>query len=102
MFLFFSCFSSKLIAEDLLEIFKAVQENDPAWKASEHAYQSSKQAKGIGRAYVLPNLTVSGEHQQVTEKPNCDTSACDERDYESTTYQAQLTQPLFNMENWRN
>lgn len=99
-----SCASSFVMAEDLLQIFKAVQENDPAWKASEYAYQSSKQAKGIGRAYMLPNLTVNGEHQQVTDKPDCASGdpLCAEREYESTSYQAQLTQPLFNMESWRN
>jgi len=95
--------SSTLMAEDLLQILSAVQTNDPAWKASEYAYKSGKQAKGFGRAYILPNLTVSGEHKEVTDKPDCSAgdTLCAEDDYGATTYQAQLTQPLFNVENWR-
>lgn len=103
--LLLSCTSYSLMAEDLLSIFKAVQANDPSWQASQYAYQSGKQSKGIGRAYMLPSLTVSGEHQQITDKPDCgNTIGCSEAeiDYQATTYQAQLIQPLFNMENWRN
>lgn len=90
-------------SESLIDIFKAVQENDPAWKTSEYAYQSGKQTKGIGRAYILPNLTVSGEHKSVIDDPtDCQVGAdCSEDEYDSTTYQVQLVQPLLNVEGWR-
>ncbi len=93
-----------LKAESLVDILNAVKENDPAWKAHEYAYKSGSQSKGIGRAYILPNLTLSGEHKAVTESPDCSAGSpgCSgDDDYDSTNIQLQLVQPLFNVESWR-
>lgn len=88
-----------------MEIFTAIQKNDPAWQATLHAYKAGQQSKGIGRAYILPSVVASGEHKQVTDKPKCDadsTQPCSENEdeYDSTAYQVELVQPLFNKEKW--
>lgn len=92
-------------AESLMQIYTAIQENDPAWQATQHAYEAGQQSKGIGRAYILPSVIASGEHKQVTDKPECDgdsTQPCSENEdeYDSSAYQLELVQPLFNKEKW--
>ena len=97
--------SSLTHAEDLLQIFAAIQNHDPAWKTKEYEYQAGIQAKGKGRAYLLPALMLGGEHKEVTHKPDCGNSedpGCSEveSEYSSSIYQLQFKQTLFDMEDW--
>lgn len=105
LFLFILFASPWALAEDLLQIFSAVQSHDPVWKSKEYEYQAGIQAKGKGRAYILPALTLGGEYKEVTDKPECKNSedpGCSEIEsqYESSTYQLQLKQSIFDLENW--
>ncbi len=90
-------------AEDLLQIYQAIQQNDPNWRSKQHAWEAGKQSKGIGRAYMLPNVVFSGEHKEVKDQADCPASnpmCVSEDEYDSTGYQLQVVQPLFNKEKW--
>jgi outer membrane protein len=95
--------SQAVYAEDLLTIYQAIQKNDPAWQASKLAYEAGVQSKGIGRAHLLPSVALGGEYAEVTDNNDCDNSSggcIKEDEYDSTTYQVELVQPLFNKEKW--
>lgn len=102
--LLFCCGLRVAQAEDLMQVYSAIQENDPAWHASESAYEAGKQSAGLGRAYLLPSVVLSGEHKEVTQKPDCPPAdpLCSEAEvnFTATSYQVQVVQPLFDKGKW--
>ncbi len=97
------CSSTYALAEDLMQIHTSIQENDPSWHASQSAYKAGKQSSGLGRAYLLPSVVISGEHKDVTQKPECNGApGCteDEVNFTSTSYQVKVVQPLFDKGKW--
>jgi|GEM_PF-6425112 len=95
--------AKNLLEKDLVDTIQAIQKNDLEWQANQYAYAAGKQTKGIGRAYILPSLVLSGEHKLVSDSIDCNDQStfCGNETYDSTSYQLELVQPLFNVEKWR-
>ncbi len=86
-------------AADLLQIYREAQDNDPTFAAARATAEAGQERIAQGRAGLLPSLTLSGttvwnENEisigRTTVKPQ----------YNSNSYTATLSQPLFRWQNW--
>ncbi len=95
---------------DLWDIYALAVKSDPTFATAEANYRAALQDKPIARAAYLPNVNVSGQRQinkssgQVPLVFDPTTNAYIEtngrfRSY-TTSYTAQLTQPIFNWSAW--
>ena len=95
---------------DLWDVYALAVENDPTFATADANYRAALQNKPIARAAYLPNLNVSGQRQinkssgQIPLAFDPTTNSYIEtngrfRSY-TTTYTAQLTQPIFDWSAW--
>lgn len=92
-------------AATLKDIYSLALDNDPQLRADTAAYKAGKEALTIGRANLLPQISATAsyaESEQDTTAPTTigSPSVSYNTDAESHIYQANLTQPLFNMAAW--
>lgn len=80
-------------AENLLQIYKLAQENDPTYKAAlatrDSAYESVKQSRGA----FLPNISLSAS---ISERDSDNEFSSDTSDGETTSYSVNLSQPIYD------
>lgn len=99
-------------AADLWDIYQKAAQNDPTFLTATANYEAAVENKPIARAGYLPNVVLNGTRRvnhsdgQVPLTYNPATNSYVEanvasRDY-TTTYSAQLTQPLFDWAAWHN
>ncbi len=86
------CVSS---ADTLKQIYDLAKTNNPEYRAANAALQSDLQNGAIGRASLLPNVSLSARSRYSDDigpsSGNSDTS---------NTYSASISQTLFNMSDW--
>jgi len=93
--------ASSALAADLMQIYRAAQDNDPTFAAARATLDAGREKLPQGRAGLLPSLTLSGNtvwndneiarHGGPTLlKPR----------YNSNGYTVSLSQPLFRWQNW--
>lgn len=96
-----SLFVSAAQADDLMQVFRAAQENDPTFAAAQATLDAGREKAPQGRAGLLPSLTLSGN----TVWNENDLSirggpVFAKQRFNSHGYQLTLSQPLFRWQNW--
>lgn len=92
-------------AENLLDIYKLAQENDPTWTAAQANYRANLEKGAQGRSLLLPVVSVNANYSKNTVEgttTNLITGAViqGKDEYDITGYGIQLTQPLFRKSNF--
>lgn len=86
-------------AEDLLEVYRLAQQNDPRFAAARAARDATREKEPQGRAGLLPSINLSAgrsETDQDVTTPSLDSSYR----YPTTSYGLTLTQPLYRKPNF--
>ncbi len=83
---------------DLADIFDLAVKNDPQVGAAEAVFLSRSEVVNQARAGILPNLSLSTSYSDTTRTyPN---SNLPDYPYDTTSWQAALSQPLFRLDRW--
>ncbi|MFA0944724.1 MULTISPECIES: TolC family outer membrane protein [Pseudomonas syringae group] len=82
---------------DLLAVYQAASLNDARLSAARHTYQAQLEATPQARSGLLPSLT-AGATTEVTQLDRDEPALSRERS--STTFRANLSQPLFRIDRW--
>lgn len=91
--------SSAVRAEDLLDVYRQAQQNDPRFAAARAARDATAEKAPQGRAGLLPNINLSAgrsETDQDVTTPSLDANFR----YPTTSYGLTLTQPLYRKPNF--
>ena len=80
----------------LKRAYELAQKNDPQWATVKHQYQANQQVLDQTRSGLLPQVSLNGNYSE--EEVDVDGNGT--FDYDTTTYSANLVQPLFRLENW--
>ena len=93
--------SGSLHAADLLQIYHAAQDNDPAFAAARATLEAGREKAPQGRAALLPSLSLSGNTvwNQNDSTLGGGTTTLKSR-FNSHGYTLALSQPLFRWQNW--
>lgn len=93
--------ASPLCAADLMQVYRAAQDNDPTFAAARATLEANQEKMPQGRAGLLPSLTLSGNtvwnKNEVALHGGADLG---KPRYNSHAYQLTLSQPLFRWQNW--
>lgn len=95
--------SQALLAAGLLEAYQAARQNDPTFRAARYERDAGQYAIDIGRAGLLPNLSITGSYSQVTgerESTQVSRLPTQQLDYSETISAIVLRQPLFNYDSF--
>ena len=88
-------------AADLLQTFRAAQENDPTFAAALATRDAGVEKSAQGLAGLLPNLSVSGNTLwNETEVKTGAVAVIPNQKFNTHAYNVTLTQPLFRWQNW--
>jgi outer membrane protein len=96
-----SLFALNAQADDLMQIYRAAQENDPTFAAAKGTLDAGREKLPQGRAGLLPSLTLSSNtiwNENDLSTRNGPVFA--KQRYNSNGYQLTLSQPLFRWQNW--
>lgn len=85
-------------AEDLLEVYRQAQANDPVWAAARANYAANIEKAPQGRAQLLPNLSLSANATDTDLRSRSPTVDGSFR-FGSQGYSVNLTQPLYRRQN---
>lgn len=90
-------FAAPAAAEDLLDVYRQAQTNDPTWASAQANYRATiellPQARSLRRPTVDANAAVAENRQRVTTP-----SSSSRFDYRGTGYSLELVQPLYRRE----
>lgn len=92
-------FCGSVNAATLAEVYELAVTNDPELAAAEANYMARKEVRAQGLAGILPTVVVQGStssNEQTTVVPEPSVVV----DFNSNSWQAVLTQPLFRMDRW--
>jgi outer membrane protein len=90
--------STQAASVDLAHIFDLAVENDPQVSAAEAVFLSRSEVVNQTRAGILPNINVSSSFSDTTRTyPNTNIP---DYPYDTTAWQATLSQPLFRLDRW--
>lgn len=91
-------FASPLWAADLMQVYRAAQDNDPSFAAARATLDAGREKVPQARSGLLPSLVAGGNttwnETQYSVLPGKSFN------YNSNAYQLTLTQPLFRWQNW--
>jgi len=94
--------ASPVLAADLMQVYRAAQDNDPNYAAARATLDAGREKMPQGRAGLLPSLTLSGNtvwnENDVSIRNNPSLNA--KPHFNSNGYQLTLSQPLFRWQNW--
>ena len=83
-------------AESLKEIYELALQNDPIYKAAIANKKIGAEYDNLGLAALLPQISLSGSYSDGSTNTQTGTAAKVESDTESTTYNANLSQVIFD------
>jgi outer membrane protein len=95
----FSCISQSVHAEDLLEIYRLAQANDPTFDAARYAFEAIREKIPQARAGLLPALNLNGNDSATHASSKFTNTPLVDRDVHAWTWTLQLTQPLIRLQN---
>jgi len=88
-------------AADLLQVYRAAQDNDPVFAAARATRDAGQEKLPQGRAMLLPSLILSGNTVwNENEISNTSGTLLSKPSYNGNGYQLSLSQPLFRWQNW--
>jgi protease secretion system outer membrane protein len=86
----------------LLEALRLARDHDPKFQSARHELEAGLQSKAIGRAGLLPKVSITASEASVTGERSLPTqfgrTITDDLDYTSRQRALQLRQPLYNAE----
>ncbi len=86
-------------AENLLDVYRLAQTNDPAWARALAAHQANIEKGPQGRALLLPSVLFNASAAKLNQDSK--TAIIDGSfRYRSDTYNVQITQPLYRKQNF--
>ncbi|PKO94518.1 MAG: channel protein TolC [Betaproteobacteria bacterium HGW-Betaproteobacteria-10] len=94
--------TTPLFAADLMQVYRAAQQNDPSFAAAQATLEAGREKMPQSRAGLLPSLNLSGNttwnDNETAFQNNPAFNA--KPQFNSNGYQLTLTQPLFRWQNW--
>lgn len=93
-------FSFSANAETLMQIYELAKTNNPEYRAAYAALQSDLQNGVIGRAALLPSVSLSAESRYSDPLGPTNASSTPESGDVSNNYSASISQTLFDMSDW--
>jgi outer membrane protein len=94
--------SASAQAENLIDIYRLAQKNDPQLRAAEAANQAAQAKRGQSRAAFLPQINLTADYTQnssdVTKSNNTSYIPVTKSDYISQGYTVSLKQSLYHHE----
>lgn len=98
----FPLFANPVWAADLLEVYRAAQENDPVFAAARATREAGQEKAVQGRAGLLPSVSVGGKTtwNDTKSQPRSNPALKSTNEYNTHEYAITLTQPLFRWQNW--
>ncbi|MDO8262335.1 MAG: TolC family outer membrane protein [Gallionella sp.] len=85
--------------EDLLEIYRLAQGNDPTFDAARYAYEAAREKIPQAKAGLLPVLNLNGNDNKTRASSRFTNTPQVDRDVHAWTWTLQLTQPLIRAQN---
>jgi len=85
-------------AENLLDVYRLAQTNDPAWARALATHQANIEKGPQGRALLLPSVLFNASAAKLNQ--DVKTPVIDNFRYRSDTYNVQLSQPLYRKQNF--
>lgn len=85
-------------AEDLLEVYRLAQHNDPRFAAARAARDAAREKEPQGRAGLLPSINLSAGRSETDQDVTTPSLDANYR-YPTTSYGLTLTQPLYRKPN---
>ena len=92
-------FSLSLRAENLLEIYKLAQDNDPTFGAARYIFEAAQEKIPQANAGLLPVLDLNGKETATASLSRFTNTPVVTRDIHAWIWTLQLTQPLFRPQN---
>ncbi len=86
------------MATNLSDVYQQALAHDATYQAAAKTYAAAKQSLPIARAALLPSITASAEIDHHNDNP---VDPGNKKRYQSQSYELDLSQPLFNLYNWR-
>ncbi|TNE84077.1 MAG: type I secretion protein TolC [Gammaproteobacteria bacterium] len=96
------------LGNTLSEIYEQAVQNDPQLRAARAAFLAGQESKNIGRAALLPQITATGEYQEL-ETEGASTTTLNSTfkpgrrghtDTDTKGYYLTLSQPIFDLPAW--
>ncbi|HNP04693.1 MAG TPA: TolC family protein, partial [Rhodocyclaceae bacterium] len=87
-------------AADLLQIYREAVDNDPSFAGARASADAGREKQAQGLAGLLPSLTLSGNTVWNENELRIGQTATVKPHYNSNSYSATLSQPLFRWQNW--
>jgi outer membrane protein len=91
-------FTLSSYAEDLITIYYQALENDPTFKQAHAEWLAEQELIPIARAGLLPTIDVTSAIKRSYADPG---PTDDHKYFNSSGYTLAISQPVFNLENWR-
>lgn len=82
-------------ADNLLQVYRLAQQNDPTFAAARAEYQAAREAVPQARSAVLPQVALSASYYENSEELSGQNSS-QSSDYDSNQWQLELRQTLFD------
>jgi outer membrane protein len=86
-------------AENLLQIYKLAQGNDPTFAAARYAFEAAQEKIPQAKASLLPVVNLNGNDTATASLSRFTNTPVVTRDIQAWTWTLQLTQPLFRPQN---
>ncbi|PKO90150.1 MAG: channel protein TolC [Betaproteobacteria bacterium HGW-Betaproteobacteria-12] len=93
-------FTTAANAADLMQVYRAAQDNDPTFAAARATLDAGRERVPQGRAGLLPSLTLSGNTVWNENDLSARNVPSSKQRFNSNGYQLTLSQPLFRWQNW--
>ncbi len=90
--------AGQLHALSLLEAYESALENDPIYRSAVHENEAGEQAKAVGLAGLLPNLSITHAQSKNTGTQKFAGAGTTPLNFDSKVSTLSLRQPLLNME----
>ena len=87
-------------AENLLEIYRLAETNDPTFEAARYGFEAAQEKIPQARAGLLPTLDLNGTDNATVASSKFTNTPLIDRNVHAWTWTLQLTQPLFRLQNF--
>lgn len=91
--------SPAAFAENLLDVYRLAQTNDPTWARALATHQANIEKGPQGRSLLLPSVLFNASAAKLNQDVKTATIDDSSR-YRSDTYSVQLTQPIYRKQNF--
>jgi outer membrane protein len=92
-------FSAAIYADDLLDVYRLAQTNDPTFESARYALEAARQQVPQALSALLPSVAGSGTVGRTLGTTAYTDTPIVDRGFKSYTWKLQLTQPLIRAEN---